>query len=96
MVNFADVGWAMKGTKGTLLLVFPLLLAGCTPDSETYTLYRTSVLAPFDQARIHVASFDAADGAGYNNENCNLVGSLLEKQPGIEVRYWCEQGRFKK
>jgi hypothetical protein len=71
-----------------------LLVASCGGGSESYTLYRNS---PVDaNMRIHVASFDAADGSKYNNENCNVAADLFKKQQGVTVRYWCEQGAFKK
>lgn len=46
--------------------------------------------------RVHVGSFDAADGDKYNSENCNLAAELFQKQEGIKTRFWCEKGAFKK
>jgi hypothetical protein len=46
--------------------------------------------------RIHVATFDAADGDKYNRENCNLARDLFAQQPGVTVKYWCETGRFRR
>lgn len=71
-----------------------LLLYGCESPSDTYTLYRDSVV--FENGRLHVASFDAADGSKYNNENCQHAQLLFQAQPGVKVRYWCEKGQFKK
>lgn len=73
-----------------------MLLASCGGggSGETYTLYRNSVGDA--NARYHVASFDAADGAKYNIDNCNIAADLFVKQPGVEVRFWCEQGSFRK
>ena len=66
---------------------------------QTYTLYRDSATdanAKGNSAmRIHVASFDSADGAAYNQENCNQARKLFQEQPEVTVRYWCEKGRFK-
>lgn len=58
----------------------------------TFTLYRSSA---FDQlARVHVGTFDAADGVDYNRENCELARQLFQAQPGVKVRFWCEQGAY--
>lgn len=71
-----------------------VLLIGCVGESEGFTLYRAS---PLDaQMRIHVATFDAADGSKYNQENCNIAATLFQGQPGAAVRYWCEKGTYKK
>jgi hypothetical protein len=73
-------------------LAVPLL--GCVPSSERFTLYRNSVL---DQTmRIHISTFDATDGEKYNAENCGVAANLFGSQVGVNVRYWCERGGFKK
>jgi hypothetical protein len=75
------------------------VLSSCTerasPSAEgtTYTLYRTSSDKP---ARIHVASFDAAEDEAYNRENCDVARALFAAQPGIKTRFFCEKGRFRK
>ncbi len=77
------------------ILAAALALAGCNQgaeDSGTYTLYRTSVAADL---RIHIATFDSADGEAYNQENCFLAASLFAGQPGVAVKFWCEKGRFR-
>jgi hypothetical protein len=58
-----------------------------------YTLYRDS--PKFPEMRIHVATFDAADGEDYNRENCDIARQLFANQ-GVAVRYWCGRGRFNK
>jgi len=63
-------------------------------DSSTFTLYRNSVLDA--KMRLHVASFDTADGAAYNQENCALAQQLFRAQPGVKTQFWCEPGRFHK
>lgn len=69
-------------------------LAACQgQDASTFTLYRNSVLN--DEARIHVATFDASDGEAYNRENCVTAASLFVGQPGTRTRFWCEKGRFR-
>lgn len=70
------------------------LLPGCQwQDASTFTLYRNSVLN--DAARIHVATFDAADGEAYNRENCDAAAGLFGGQSGTRTRFWCEKGRFR-
>lgn len=67
--------------------------SAATTDS-TYTLYRNSVT---DQSmRIHVATFDSADGGDYNRENCAQAVLLFQAQAGVRTKFWCESGRFKK
>ena len=70
------------------------MLGACQgQDASTYTLYRNSMLN--DGARIHVASFDAADGDAYNRENCAAAAGLFGGQPGTRTRFWCEKGQFR-
>ena len=64
-----------------------------SPDSPVFTLYRSSVLN--SAARIHVATFDAADGGTYNHENCNAAADLFQHQEGVRTRFWCEGGRYR-
>lgn len=72
-----------------------LTIVACSPSGDsTYTLYRNSVLDA--SMRIHVASFDTAEGNDYNSENCELARALFLGQDGVSVRYWCEKGRFQK
>ncbi|MGG5890989.1 hypothetical protein ACLF3G_28315 [Falsiroseomonas sp. HC035] len=63
-------------------------------DSTAYTLYRGSVVG--DHLRIHIAAFDASDGATYNRENCQTAANLFARQPGVSVRYWCEKGGYRR
>lgn len=78
----------------TTLLAFAS--AAQSADSDVFTLYRSSVAV--NDARIHVATFDAAltaDGssAQYNLQNCQIAASLFREQPGVKVLYWCEPDR---
>jgi hypothetical protein len=67
-------------------------VVGC--GDGRHTLYRNSVL---DAAmRIHVATFDASEGASYNAANCDIARRLFQDQPGVTVAYWCEAGGYKK
>ena len=78
---------AVIGIMGGIACAGPMPLA-----SNAFTLYRNSVTDA--RMRIHVATFDAADGADYNNENCDVARELFAGQDGVTVRYWCEKGRF--
>jgi hypothetical protein len=64
-----------------------------------------------ESLRIHVATFDARpfnsteESAKYNLANCEFAQELFSaNQPhyrgnmysAIKIKYWCEQGRFKK
>jgi hypothetical protein len=75
-----------------ILLFAALSLAGC--DDATYTLYRNSVLD--ENARYHVATFDAAEADKYNQENCTVAQELFQKQPGVKTRFWCEKGKYRR
>ena len=63
------------------------------PDADVYTLYRNSVLDP--TRRLHIATLDAAEGAEYNTENCNLAANLLKRQGGVTTGFWCESGCYR-
>lgn len=68
-------------------------LAQAEPDAAIYTLYRNSVT---DAAlRLHVATFDALDGAVYNRQNCAQARQLFAAQHGVKVAFWCEPGKFR-
>ena len=78
-----------------LALALAIMPAGwLSGDGDVYTLYRNSVLDT--NMRLHVASFDTADGEAYNHENCQLAADLFQQQPGVKTRFWCEKGRFRK
>lgn len=76
-------------------LIMLIYFVGCTKnESITYALYRNSIL---DQnLRLHVATFDSADGNDYNKENCELASTLFLNQPSVKTKFWCEKGSFKK
>ncbi len=67
--------------------------AAQSPDNETYALYRDSVLDA--SMRVHIATFDAADGADYNRENWMLARDLFLAQAGVRTNFWCEPGRYR-
>lgn len=74
------------------ILVLSSLPAFAQSDDEVYTLYRNSVLDA--SMRLHVATFDSADGKDYNAENCNVAADLFQRQDGVQTRFWCEPGRY--
>ncbi|KNZ30795.1 MAG: hypothetical protein AD742_20955 [Methylibium sp. NZG] len=79
-----------------VLLLAALTACGGTGASEgaSFALYRNSVTD--ENMRIHVATFDAADGEAYNRGNCEQAQSLFQGQSGVKTKFWCEKGRFKK
>ena len=80
----------MKSILTSLIVI--LFLSACSDN--TYTLYRTQVRN--ENARTHVATFDAKDGEAYNMGNCQIAQELFQKQPGVTVKYWCEKDKYKK
>lgn len=86
----------MRSIDKLALLITSGALVGCgmSTASQTYTLYRSSIVGSIE--RVHVASFDATDGEKYNRENCQLAAELFQAQPGTETKFWCEKGRFRK
>lgn len=68
--------------------------AALASDDNAATLYRSSVA--LENARLHIATFDAADGFDYNWGNCQIAAELFQQQAGVKVRYWCERGRYRK
>jgi hypothetical protein len=86
---------AMYRMSGAAVWLSALLaLSACARQVGTYVLYRSS---PIDATmRIHVSTFDAADGDTYNRGNCEVAAGLFQAQQGVTVRYWCEKGPFQK
>jgi hypothetical protein len=69
---------------GLCIMVAGVALLGCS-DATVYTLYRNSVV--IENARLHVATFDTADGEPYNSENCQAARDLFQQQPGVKTRF---------
>jgi hypothetical protein len=77
------------------------LLAACDdskPKGVVIRLYRNSptvveTISGVD-ARIHVATFDAAEDKDYNKNDCEIARDLFASKAGVTVRYWCERGKF--
>jgi hypothetical protein len=76
-----------------LALLLPVAGASAYGD-HVATLYRSSMV--LSNARLHMATFDAAESFEYNWENCQLTAGLIQQQPGVKVRYWCERGRYRR
>ncbi|SDV49843.1 hypothetical protein SAMN05216551_109185 [Chitinasiproducens palmae] len=76
---------------------FLLLLVGLSfsalAHADVFTLYRSSRV--LENARLHVATFDAKDPTGeYNRSNCEIAADLFQHQDGVKTRFWCEKGSF--
>jgi hypothetical protein len=72
------------------------------PDSKlVWSLYRNSIIDP--AMRLHIATFDSDQDSGrvtgngltYNGDNCETARRLFQGQEGVQVKFWCEQGRAK-
>ena len=81
--------------KKALAIAALLLAAQAVQAGEVWKLYRTSPITNGDQWKVHVATFDANVGSlrgeSYNGGNCDIVRDLMQSQPGVTVRYWCER-----
>lgn len=81
------------GIAATILVCLTLAPPASADSPSTFSLIRDSALDP--TMRIHVATFDTREGEAYNLENCNLVAVLMQQQPGVTTRFWCERGAFR-
>lgn len=61
--------------------------------SNLYTLYRSSAVPGDPIVRYHVATFDTSEARPYNKQNCEMVARMWQES-GVQVKYWCESGRF--
>lgn len=77
----------------TLAVSLWAAVAGAETPSTSFTLYRNSPLDP--AMRIHIATFNAAEGTEYNAENCWIVAKLFQQQAGVAAGYWCEPGEYR-
>ena len=77
---------------GICIMIGGVVLLGCS-DGTAYTLYRISVA--MESARVHIATFDASDGAPYNDENCSYARDLFQRQSGVKTTFWCEKGKYR-
>jgi len=89
----------MKSTKFLALGLMALYgISGCggssASEGATFVLYRNSITN--ESTRLHVATFDSADGEEYNRGNCEQALQLFQAQPGVKTKFWCEKGRYRK
>lgn len=72
--------------------------------AATFTLYRNSDISR--ELRIHVATFNADDMPGFNQNNCRMTSRLLNanlvasaesvgRPPHESVGFWCEEGSYR-
>jgi hypothetical protein len=80
--------------KYLLSILLAAFAASCLANTGVFTLYRNSAIDP--SIRIHVGTFDTAEGEKYNAENCNLAATLFASQAGVKARFWCERGTYQK
>jgi hypothetical protein len=85
---------------------FSVTFGGCSPgasreESHTHTLYRNSNVTGGSTMRIHVATFDSADGLDYNAESCAEVARAMQQRRASflnepsDIRWWCERGEYR-
>ena len=98
----------MKKTLAALMVAFTLLVTSggicyagaddrAISRNDVATLYRSSVV--IENARLHIATFDALQGKNsfdYNWENCQLAEEFFQSQQGVTTRFWCEKGFYEK
>ncbi|MDC1499485.1 hypothetical protein N8390_10100 [Amylibacter sp.] len=77
-------------------MIILLLILGTkvSANDMVATLYRTSLI--IENVRMHVATFNADDGEGYNWENCLIAAKLFQSQPDVKTYFWCEKGEYVK
>ena len=95
--NFYETATMGKFVKITVLPILILLLIFGTKVSANdmvSTLYRTSLI--IENARMHVATFNADAGEGYNWGNCLQAAKLFQSQPDVKTYFWCEKGEYAK
>jgi len=63
-------------------------------EESVVTLYSESDLLG-ENARVHVATFDAYKDLEYNSGNCQIGAALRMETATSGIKYWCEEGHFK-
>lgn len=100
LYRMGDHHMNIRATLALAVLVLPLAACGIGKAS-TYTLYRTSSMAP--GARIHWGTFNANESnPAYNLANCAMTARLLtanmkalngdDYNPALG--FWCEEGSY--
>ena len=79
-----------------LPMIILLLILGTkvSANDMATTLYRTSLI--IENARMHVATFNADAGEGYNWDNCLIAAKLFQSQQDVKTYFWCEKGEYAK
>ena len=79
-----------------LPMIILLLILGTkvSANDMATNLYRTSLI--IENAPMHVATFNADAGEGYNWENCLIAAKLFQSQPDVKTYFWCEKGEYVK
>ena len=79
-----------------LPMIILLLILGTkvSANDMATTLYRTSLI--IENARMHVATFNADAGEGYNMDNCLIAAKLFQSQQDVKTYFWCEKGEYVK
>ncbi len=83
----------MRAILSANLIAMLAITAAAGGSAHVVTLYRSSAID--STMRLHIATFDADEGAAYNSENCQIAAQLFQGQPGVTVRYWCESGPYR-
>lgn len=83
----------MTLARVAVLLAIAAVGSACKARPDVYTLYRTETVG--DSARIHVATFDAAEEGDDNRATCEHTRELFQLQPSMLSRFWCEKGRYR-
>ena len=95
--NFYETATMGKFVKTIILpMIILLLILGTkvSANDMATTLYRTSLI--IENARMHVATFNADAGEGYNWDNCLIAAKLFQSQPDVKTYFWCEKGEYVK
>ena len=81
-----------------LVFAFPAIAGERTnvDEKSVYTLYQGMPTLDGGVMRLHVATFDAAEGIEWNRNNCETVARLYKPVEVGRVSHWCEPGRFKR
>ena len=79
-----------------LPMIILLLILGTkvSANDMATTLYRTSLI--IENARMHLATFNADQGEEYNWGNCLIAAKLFQSQPDVKTYFWCEKGEYVK
>ena len=88
------MGKFVKTTVLPILILLLILGTKVSANDMVSTLYRTSLI--IENARMHVATFNADAGGKYNWDNCLTSAELFQSQPDVKTLFWCEKGEYAK